>query len=479
MHFKTRTILFLIAVFGLSFPLMAQETQTTLFDTSQIDRSDYYPGDINYNILIASYKGYPSEVLSFLNQGADVDYKSAAGYTPLMYAVGSEQILVVQVLLINEADPDIQARDGSTALIMAVKQNAAAIAEELIRRGANMNLHDRMGATALHYAAAWNLYTMADLLLYYGMPADTPTEQGTSPLQAAVWAGNYDVANLFLSYGANVNYRDEEGYTPLILASQNNDTAMMRLLLENGAEPALKNQYGYDPLLTAIKFGYTETFEYLLNENDQWNYPEKNTPDPFNVARAYGRTDLMKELKQYGMEGDKGIRFDRLSLSFQSLLSVEDYIPGIRIGTSEPQLLIDLGLVFYSRPWRKRVTVEESENTYSIFRSQRSLVGVSLLKQFKIYERPLRSSAYLDIGIDEYLTFGPEYKGSIRSPESQMVFVPSTGISFKKNRISYGGKMSYMNFSDNLSSPWYLNLHFSYSLYYDNYRAPDKILKWY
>ncbi len=87
--------------------------------------------------LAKSYSpdGFPVFALA-LENGADPNYRYAAGYSPLITAAANGHLAIVSMLLGNGADLHVQTNDGKTALSFALERGHAAVAEFLRGSGA-------------------------------------------------------------------------------------------------------------------------------------------------------------------------------------------------------------------------------------------------------------------------------------------------------------------------------------------------------
>jgi len=110
-----------------------------------------------------------------LDEGAEIDQQSEdRGYSPLMDAVQSGSIELVELFLGKGADPDLRSKDGQTALVVAVGRRDAAIARKLLDYGADPDIEDKLGLTARKYASLFNAPALSAL---FGAPpplSDSP-----------------------------------------------------------------------------------------------------------------------------------------------------------------------------------------------------------------------------------------------------------------------------------------------------------------
>ena len=177
--------------------LAQQDTIQSKFEVTElIDTSDYMPSfyesALDYNLMIASSKGYISEIERLIGLGADVNTESVVGVTPLIFAVINNELEAVKTLLKYNPDLDKITSSYETPLIIAVKNNNFEICETLIRAGADVDIPDGNGASPLHYASINGYFEITDLLLYYNASIDQKSDEGITPLLAAIMAGYPD-----------------------------------------------------------------------------------------------------------------------------------------------------------------------------------------------------------------------------------------------------------------------------------------------
>lgn len=104
------------------------------------------------------------------------------GETPLLIAVGRQDIGWINFLLSRQADVNIADRQGLTPLMAAVQAGYVVGARTLIERGARVNQGNSGGETALHAAVHRRDVPMVRLLMDMGADPDlTDNLAGKSP----------------------------------------------------------------------------------------------------------------------------------------------------------------------------------------------------------------------------------------------------------------------------------------------------------
>ena len=195
-----------------------------------------------------------SEVARCLEAGADLNARSAGGWTPLHVATVYNPPAVVKVLLDAGADPNARSGDGRAPLHMAVGYNKdkkkdhhrdAEVATILLNSGADPNVRSSGGWTPLHTAASGGGLSVISDLLGAGADLEARTEDGRTPLHFAahnMYSNAPEVVAELLNFGADLEARNKDGKTPWDLAQRNrnlkNTGAVRRL--ESGAEGTIR-----------------------------------------------------------------------------------------------------------------------------------------------------------------------------------------------------------------------------------------------
>jgi ankyrin repeat protein len=194
-------------------------------------------------------------VHELVQNGADINFKGKNGYTPLHYAIETENLEVIKLLICKD---NINQQDyrGCTPIHLAIRQkgdNCIYIIESLIKNNANIEIADNTGKTPLHYAY---IFTNIDAVYYlisqnadrnavdnykstilhflarnpnyqkmksledialYGIDIDIIDNQKNTPLYYAITQKNFAFINKLLSLGANMFFIPPESYSCLEL----------------------------------------------------------------------------------------------------------------------------------------------------------------------------------------------------------------------------------------------------------------------
>jgi len=166
------------------------------------------------------------------------------GLTPLLWAVKTGRIDLINLFLDNGADLEVKKYFVSsgevTALSLAVATKRYDIADILLKHGAKTNIPIAGSPTLAHYAATYDYLELAKLLLKYS-PASVNVEAPPSkftPLHYAAIHGSVQVAKLLMDNKANINATDRHGDKPIDHAQMEGHYDIVQLL-KTGEMPKL------------------------------------------------------------------------------------------------------------------------------------------------------------------------------------------------------------------------------------------------
>jgi ankyrin repeat protein len=274
--------------------------------------------------------------------------KDGGGLTPLVYAVRSDDLDSVKVLLAAGADVNQVSGYGWSPLLVATQNRYYKLGAFLLDHGADVNLPNKGGWTPLYLAT--------DNRNIEG--GDYPVRKGDMD--------HLDFIKLLLDKGADVNARmkdttetrtvftnqwlDESGATAFLRASQSGDIVLMKLLLAHGADPKIDTTLHVTALQVAAGIGWVEgiTYEWSpastleavkmlldlgLNPNAQADTgrtalhgaAHKGRPDVVQVLVDHG---AKLDIRDYGNTDNRGSK----ELAVHTWLAV-DYADGlVRVG---------------------------------------------------------------------------------------------------------------------------------------------------
>ncbi len=463
--------------------MLAIPGRITAQDTIVIDTTEYLPlfydGALEYNLMLAAYDGYYTEVERMIHMGADVDAKTAEGATPLIFAVLNNRLITVKTLIRYNADVNQKTSNYETPLLIAVKNENLEIVELLIRYGADVDFQDRYGATTLHYASIYGFFYLTDLLIYYKADIDKKSYDGTTPLMASIWAGHEDVADLLIQNGANMEARDNDGFSPFLVAAQNGDTLMLNLLKKKGADIYERNRYNWNALSLAIKSDQKEAVEMLLKSGDKWIDTEKEAVNPYYIAVRYRRKDILDILDKYNVPSKYQPEFDQAVLSVSARFNTNDFLSGFSFRFKEP--LTNLGIIAGcdAKLWYTRVLQKKDDNLYFQYFEKSYLAYAGVFKDYALTDNIFRSNFHLTGSLSAGYSFGNKFKGSSTAPDSKIRIIPAISLKWAKNNFSIFAGVEYIKTDFYRNGPFWARVGCSYNFLFDYIKDRSKDIKWY
>ncbi len=156
----------------------------------------------------------------------------------LLRAAASGNVFKVRDLLDEGANINARTANGSTPLLGALYYRYPQTSELLISRGADVNARTTQGVTPLHQAAWSDFPELCRLLLHRGADPNARTTDGVTPLMWASSRGYADVASVLIEGGARTDARAADGATAMSLAEGAGHADVVRVLQAAPATPA-------------------------------------------------------------------------------------------------------------------------------------------------------------------------------------------------------------------------------------------------
>jgi len=332
------------------------EVKRLIAQGADVNASD---GDEVRTPLLAAADGGHAEVVKLLlKNGAKVDMGDSYGYTPLYYAIWSDDEAAVKSLVSSGADVNTRPSNEKDypPLAYAIWQWHKGNVEILLDAGADINTKDEKGYTPLYWAAFSSSKDVLDLILAKGdypntihlaackgdldrvktliergTNIDIKDEFGCVPLHWAALAESPEVADFLIGKGADVNAKDARNLTPLIAArglpvikllvskgadiqAQDSypestklhwaciegDKDVVEFLISKGAEVDRKNKRGQTPLWLAASYGHREIVELLIKKGANINVSNNRGLTPLAMARQRKQNEVVDILLKHG-----------------------------------------------------------------------------------------------------------------------------------------------------------------------------------
>jgi ankyrin repeat protein len=181
-------------------------------------------GDVGNQTALsfAASKGCFEICKMLIENGAELDVVSDAGYTPLMWALtngASEQVALLLLEAGANPDPNTMPRVSfgkkTSPVILASINGMNEVVAKLLSKNVHVDTADGDGSTALKHAAHHGHEAIVEMLLEAGANVNIADSEGWTPLIAAASQGHFDICRRLVEAGANLNAEGDNGVTAL------------------------------------------------------------------------------------------------------------------------------------------------------------------------------------------------------------------------------------------------------------------------
>lgn len=231
-----------------------------------------------------------------LDEGADVNYVSEEGKTPLFIAGYKGNIDVVSRLLELGADVNLLPDDSVSILAWPTRGRDWPIVRLLVAHGASQSARFLDWDTPLHVAAERDSCELAAFLIDHGADVNCKGSYGRTPLMMAVRKGNTKMVSLLLARGADVNSRDDDGQTALSMALKNCDYKTAQLLLQVFPTVDVNDNDGVTPLHHAASCGNFGLVRWLVARGARTDAPDSSGRFALHYAAGSNNPKLVSWL---------------------------------------------------------------------------------------------------------------------------------------------------------------------------------------
>ncbi|XP_061192866.1 ankyrin-3-like [Saccostrea echinata] len=255
---------------------------------------------------------------------SSVNFPDKSGKSPLHFAIESDNVAILNLLIRCNADINKGTVQGVTPLISVCQipklTKRETIAKILIKQGAVVDSKDALDyRTALQISLTKRHLDVVPLLLRAGADVNTEDKGGHTPLTNLISSSVrpscdvvgddvIEVMTLLIQMGANLNSNTSENSNPLMVSTLLKSAKFVEYFLACGADPNIEFSSGITPLIAATGNRDQNTVRLLLEHNAKVDPPalvsygrrERRLYDPFELAVDLLQWDIVDLLVQYG-----------------------------------------------------------------------------------------------------------------------------------------------------------------------------------
>jgi ankyrin repeat protein len=265
-------------------------------------RSDAGDPALDRALIDAIKSSHPERVAVLLSQGASPDAENGL---PLRFAVATNNLPLIRLLLRSHANPSAEGAFGQTALKVAALGGDPVIGKLLLDAGADVQYSWKGDpATALHIAAfcgSGDCDRFVKLLLDAGADPNARDRHSMTPLLIAVQRGESALSPfLALLPVSNVHLASSDGSTALHIAVERQWATAVHALLVAGADASAADAYGRTPLHLVVSQGTGKDrgliTRMLLEGGAGVDLRSRGGATPLYLAACQGEGELAREL---------------------------------------------------------------------------------------------------------------------------------------------------------------------------------------
>ncbi len=131
------------------------------------------------------------------------------------------------------------------------------------------------------------------------------------------------------------------------------------------------------------------------------------------------------------------------------------------------------------KPASSRLLIKTGDSDFTQYEDKRSMVNGGIFKDFGIRTSSTKPNIYLRTSIAASYTFGNAFPGTSLMPEHRTQIVPSAGVRIEQRWYHFSGELIYQESGFYRSGPVWVRLGLGIDLFFDNVRAPAKMISWY
>ena len=215
--------------------------------------------DHSFELMQAAEAGRIDRMSRCLENGAEINWVSVNGQTPLTAASRNGHIEAVRFLVEHGADPFLCGSDGTTALTAASRSRNFELVKYLLEElRLDVNARDHLGWTPLYCAVLDNQPELVKYYLDHGADIGSrDREKRTVLITAAHGTFTTDeqaleLLKLLIDRGAEVDAQDKKGFTALFEAALQRKIKCIGFLIDSGANVLHHDRNGNSILLNLL-----------------------------------------------------------------------------------------------------------------------------------------------------------------------------------------------------------------------------------
>lgn len=265
-----------------------------------------WPEKLNSGLHLAAYFGLHSIIERYRGDGYGLEITDENGQTPLSWAVDSERIDAIQILMYGRKSSGTQSLDQHQVPIpWAIEKGNRDMVSLLVRFEDQISWRSNDGWTPLLLAVQNEDEVIVKLLIDAGAELDSRDIQGWTPLSLGAASGHERNVKLVLDiHPILADIQDHSGQSALSWAAANGHQAVLKMLLErDDVQPDSRDNSGPIPLSWAAGNGRLEVVRSLL-ESGKVDPVSRDNDDltPLSWAAAGDHDSVFELLEQFGAD---------------------------------------------------------------------------------------------------------------------------------------------------------------------------------
>lgn len=240
-------------------------------------------------------------ILQLIKSGADLNAIDYYGFTPIEYAIHTNNPKIFKLLIKNKA----KFKENQYELFcQALEKGNFTATKYLFKKDFLNKIDDKNGQNYLYHAAIGGNKEILEYLIKDKHITEEKVlskfidTKNNTPIHIAIQNGNIGIVESFQKLGFDINTRNKEGETVLHIAGKSHNGELIKKLITLGADINIKNKIG-ETALDIVEEDFKNTNKKLSNKELQELFKESNI-----IARTGRIEDETKYLYQYHQDGE-------------------------------------------------------------------------------------------------------------------------------------------------------------------------------